>query len=276
MARSSIKLDTLRALFARSGNQCAFPGCAHKLVNDHNAFIAQVCHIAAANKGGERFNPDSNDEYRRSYENLILLCYAHHVETDDVGRFPVDTVRQMKCDHERTFEKSSFTVDEAVLYKLKFQMAKYWQSIDRANSLEHLYRDTGLSMEVKGNASFFEVIQSVHSVVAGIRDQLQVLQKSDDRLLEDLEGILKKCGVDPAFIDSIPFYDNPLNNRNWEFHNIGSANLLLRIEIDLVHLEIKYLEEYLLTNVGDAEAKRRLEELKLVLANFASSAMYVD
>ncbi len=48
MARLAPKAEILRALFARSGNQCAFPGCTQPLINDKNKFIAQVCHIEAA------------------------------------------------------------------------------------------------------------------------------------------------------------------------------------------------------------------------------------
>ena len=133
MPRLSPKLETLRALFARSGNQCAFPGCTHPLINDDNLFIGQVCHIEAASSGGERFNPDSDDEHRRSYGNLILLCYPHHIETNEVERYPVEKLRKMKLDHEQLFEKSSFKIDEAVLHKLKDKMDEYWKKIERAN-----------------------------------------------------------------------------------------------------------------------------------------------
>ena len=87
MPRLQPGIDVLRALFARSENRCAFPGCTALLVNEKNQFIAQVCHIEAAEGGGERFNARESDEQRRSYENLMLLCYAHHVETNDVSLY---------------------------------------------------------------------------------------------------------------------------------------------------------------------------------------------
>lgn len=276
MPRLSPKLETLRALFARSGNQCAFSGCTHPLVNGDNLFIAQVCHIEAASSGGERFNPNSDDEYRRSYENLILLCYPHHIETDDVDRYPVEKLKEMKLNHEQLFEKSSFKIDEATLYKLKDQMDEYWEKIERANKLEHVFQDSGLAMEVNGKASFFDVMQSAHDAIAGIEHLLESLHKSDESLLEDLRAILEKCGLDTAAIDAIPYYENPFFNRNWEYHNLGSANWLQRISIDLVHLEVKYLEEYLITNSDDLKAKKRLEELMPVLEDYASNAMHVD
>lgn len=276
MARLSPKLETLRALFARSSNECAFPGCTHPLVNGDNLFIAQVCHIEAASSGGERFNPYSADEYRRSYENLILLCYPHHIETDDVDRYPVEKLKEMKLNHEQFFEKSSFKIDEAVLYKLKDQMDEYWEKIEHANKLDHVLQDFGLAMEVNGKASFFEVMQSAHDAIAGIEHLLESFHKSDESLLEDLRATLEKCDLDATAIDAIPYYENPFFNRNWEYHNLGSANLLQRISIDLVHLEVKYLEEYSITNSDDLKAKKRLEELMPVLEEYASNAMHLD
>lgn len=268
--------DYLRALFARSGNQCAFPGCTHPLFNEDNLFVAQVCHIEAASNGGERFNPDSDDEYRRSYGNLILLCYPHHIETDNVERYTVEKLREMKFNHEHLFERSGFKIDEAALYKLKNQMDEYWQKIERINKLEHSFQDSGLAMEINGKASFFDVMQSARRAVAGIEHLLESFHKSDESLLGDLQAIFEKCGLDTTVIGTIPYYENRFLNRNWEFHNLGSPNWLQRIRIDLVHLEVRYLEEYLIINVDDLLAKNRLEELKLVLEEYAKKAVYVD
>ena len=111
MARLAPKTDVLRALFMRSGNQCAFPGCTQPLVNDKNKFIAQVCHIEAASEGGERFNPDGNDEHRRSYENLLILCYPHHIETNDVEEYPVDRLLCIKREQDTNSFTSNFGLD---------------------------------------------------------------------------------------------------------------------------------------------------------------------
>jgi len=51
LARLAPNTNVLRALFARSGNQCAFPGCTQPIINSKNKFIGQVCHIEAASEG---------------------------------------------------------------------------------------------------------------------------------------------------------------------------------------------------------------------------------
>lgn len=276
MARLAPKTDVLRALFARSGNQCAFPGCTQSLINDKNKFIAQVCHIEAASEGGERFNPEGNDEHRRSYENLLILCYPHHIETDDVEEYPANRLQQIKRDHEQLFLKSDFKIDESELTKLSYEMEKYWSDIDRLNKLDHIFADSGLAMDVNGENSFFEVIVSAYDAVNGIESLLELFHKSDEELKADFEALLVKKGVSPELFSDIPYYANPFENRNWESHNLGTPNWLQRLRIDLVHIEVKFLEEYLKTHCDDLHAKAKFEKAKKELKEYAGTAMHVD
>lgn len=48
--------EVLRRLFSLSGNLCCFPGCGQSMIDPSGNFVGQVCHIEAANTGGERFN----------------------------------------------------------------------------------------------------------------------------------------------------------------------------------------------------------------------------
>jgi hypothetical protein len=143
MGRLSPKADVLRALFARSGNRCAFPGCTSSLINERNQFIAQVCHIEAAEEGGERFNPRQTDEERRQYENLLILCYPHHVETNDVDAYPAQMLLEIKATHEQNFEKNPFKIDESVLYKIALEMEQYWSRVAVLHRDHHVVSPDG-------------------------------------------------------------------------------------------------------------------------------------
>lgn len=95
---------TRQRLYAMSGNQCAFPNCTQTFFNtDDTTNISNICHIEAAEPGGQRYNPSSTDEYRRSFENLILLCPNHHKVTDNVITYTVDGLKEMKRLHEAKF-----------------------------------------------------------------------------------------------------------------------------------------------------------------------------
>jgi hypothetical protein len=109
------KKETLRELFLRSGNMCAFPGCSHLMLNEKGDFVGQLCHIEAAEGGGERFNKNMTNEDRRQASNLMLMCYPHHVETNDVNAFKTPSLKQIKADHEKRFSHP----DRAILSTLK-------------------------------------------------------------------------------------------------------------------------------------------------------------
>jgi hypothetical protein len=100
MPRLSIRKEVLRDLAIRSKNQCAFPGCSRPLLNERGVYVSELCHIEAAEPGGERYNLESSDEARRSPGNLVFLCHEHHIETNDVARFTVDQMREIKRAHE--------------------------------------------------------------------------------------------------------------------------------------------------------------------------------
>lgn len=123
--------DTIRELFALSGNQCAYSyydedsediiTCDHPLI-ENGEFVAQICHIEDAKKGG-RFNKSMSNEARRQPSNLMIMCHRHHKVTDNIGRFPVKVMVQMKNRHEGLFYHKNFkpskTVIEGVYQELK-------------------------------------------------------------------------------------------------------------------------------------------------------------
>ncbi|WP_323941623.1 hypothetical protein [Aeromonas caviae] len=95
--------DTLRRLYSLSGNQCAFPGCNRAMFNSEGNFIGQICHIESALSGGERFNARMTNDDRRAFDNLMLMCYDHHIETDKVDIYPVSKMKEMKRQHEEVY-----------------------------------------------------------------------------------------------------------------------------------------------------------------------------
>jgi len=93
----------VRELYLKSGNRCAFPGCNQSMFNDNGDFVGQICHIEAAEPGGERFNKNQTNEQRRHSSNLVLMCYPHHVATNDVDKYPVTAMARIKTEHEKKF-----------------------------------------------------------------------------------------------------------------------------------------------------------------------------
>jgi hypothetical protein len=99
--------------------------------------IGEVCHIEAAEEGGERYNPNQSDEDRRHYNNLLLLCHEHHVETNDVQEYTVSKLKEMKRLHEEKYNKESFNIKEETSKSIMLQINEYWQNIDLLNKFKH-------------------------------------------------------------------------------------------------------------------------------------------
>lgn len=274
MARLAPKLETIRALFARSGNQCAFPGCIHPLVNDKQKFIGQVCHIEAAMPEGERYNPEQNDEQRRSYENLLILCYQHHIETDEVEEYPVEAMIKMKREHEANFLKSDFKIDEAALHKLMRDVETYWDKIEVLNTVEHTMEDLAFRVTTKGGYS--KLFDDARETITRIEELLERLSQSNDRLNDDFINFIEEHGVDSSVFKELPYSVSPFNIRNWEDFALSRPNCLIQIRIDLLTIEIKYLEEFLKTNSQDKQAIAYLEDAKSRLADMAQNAVMYD
>lgn len=160
--RLTPKGDTLRELFLKSGNLCAYPGCGALMMDVDGVFIGQLCHIEAAEDGGERYNAAMSNEDRRGPANLMLMCYPHHQVTNDVGKFPVAKLRKMKRDHETRFSRP----DRAILERLTD-----WTEADEPSKVANLNRmntvlgwghsDTELSEAVTELNAYIEKLRNV-------------------------------------------------------------------------------------------------------------------
>ncbi len=111
-------MTTLKRLFARSGNRCAFPGCSVSLVKD-DIIVGEVCHINAANPDGPRYDSGQSEEERRGVGNLILLCCNHHKEIDDdYDTYTVGYLKEMKRKHEAAMNRMPADVASKVAMSL--------------------------------------------------------------------------------------------------------------------------------------------------------------
>lgn len=132
--------DTLRELFLKSGNECAFPGCHHKLISSDGIFLGQICHIEAAKGGGERFNPNLTNEQRRAFSNLLLLCHAHHKVTDDISKYTVERLKEIKTQHEAKFTDIISSIQNSFTDHTDFtttKPARYLSEINKVLEWDH-------------------------------------------------------------------------------------------------------------------------------------------
>lgn len=103
---------TIKRLFALSGNICAFPGCQLPIIESGGTVTGEICHIHARNSGGPRFDASQSDAERNDFDNLILLCRAHHKVVDSqIDSYSADVLREIKEIHQNVAGRPERSAD---------------------------------------------------------------------------------------------------------------------------------------------------------------------
>ena len=133
--RLTPKAKTLRELYLKSGNRCAFPACEEQLLNNEGVFVAQVCHIEAAEPGGERFNEKQTNEERRQASNLMLMCYPHHKITNNISEYLAPRMQEIKKAHEEKFADVAKAITVAIKDNAAEATPMYAKTLNKMNDL---------------------------------------------------------------------------------------------------------------------------------------------
>jgi len=96
---------TVKKVFARCRNRCAFPECSAPIVENNGTVTGLICHIRARSPGGPRYSAKLTEEQRHASENLILMCSRHSKVIDsEPRRYTVKILEGFKAAHEQTSE----------------------------------------------------------------------------------------------------------------------------------------------------------------------------
>lgn len=221
------------------------------LTNEDNAANSNICHIEAAEPGGQRYNSLMTNRERADYPNLILLCPSHHKVTDDVGVYTVARLKEMKAQHEamvnsRVFARAPLNRNPSLLadvikricsvdidsiegarqtepfaIDVKIQhnkVIRYKVVIEEyavyAGKLQKLYAES----DKAGAGRMGKVLRNISAlyakqkgIVLGADASLQNIQRHADDLIEAVERKLHDL------IDSSPNADNQLSYEDVEF-----------------------------------------------------------
>lgn len=257
--RKSPNVETLKLLYVRSGNECAFPKCNHPLFNDKGLYIAELCHISAARRGGERFDENQSNEDRSSPENLLFMCHRHHKETDDVKEFSVDVLKKMKDDHESSFTEKGKSASIDMIRQIQSETHWFWEKQERK-----VFENEDLKMKVNLKKGVVELYDDLEIAIAAIEDycDMCIESVSDSTLRSEVRVLLQLAGVDPSVLDKVKYHENPLKGKDWEMHNIGKPNMFISLRLTLRHLKLKVWEEKLMVDPENRNIKSIVDNLR--------------
>jgi len=232
MARKPPTPSTVKKIFALSGNTCARPNCNNKLVED-NVVIGEICHIEAAEEGGPRFNEDSNDECRRSGENLLALCESCHKKIDaDENKYPTPMIRQWKKDHEAKNSTSNYIISDDVADKAIEKLLNQSNSnsntgvqINNQAMNQNIQNQFGVQNNYLGNSST--------NPISGYRPVNKELKSEIERLRENAA---------PPQKDVIDFRNNLDSKRESEIYELPFSALKFRKANGRIKAEVESYE----------------------------------
>ena len=274
MARLANTKEDYRLLFARTGNQCAFPGCNHPLIDEDDIFVAQVCHIEAAQPGGPRYNSDMTDEYRRSVKNLIVLCYRHHKKTDDAELYDASCLRRMKREHESRFSERLYEIPEQTLHRILEEQQSFEQLVAQVNSEWQGSFDLAMDLQFFDDPS--EHLKEIRNYISDVDNLVGGVGGFLADLPTDIADFLDSLGYDSAVYRGVPYYDNPFAHAFWESLSLGVPNSRTRIMFHSKALEAHILFAKLRVHPNDPTIRTELDKLKSQLLELASSLIHHD
>lgn len=111
MSRAGFTKAVKQVVSERSAFMCNNPDCRELTVEphsdeDHSLKTGDCAHIAAASKGGARYDPAMTSEERNRAANAIWLCAVCHRRVDnDASTFTVAVLRRWKHNHEKYIQQ---------------------------------------------------------------------------------------------------------------------------------------------------------------------------
>ena len=232
MARKTPTPSTVKNLFALSGNVCANPDCGNTLTKDE-VVIGEICHIEAAETGGPRYNPNSNDEYRRSFDNLILLCESCHKVIDNrVDDYSTATITEWKKNHEQSVKSGSFKVGDGLVKK---SIKKFEAQNNYANGAQFINMADNQNIENQIGAQYNFYQQEEGTIIKGdFRDVDEELKRKID-VLKDKAAPPKK--------DVIDFRSNLIKNKESDIYELPFKELKFRKKNGRIKAEVESYEK---------------------------------
>lgn len=137
----AITNKTRKLLWGRSGNRCSICNALLSFQSEarKNTILGEECHIVSKQPNGPRHDPKNILADYDHYDNLILLCSAHHKIIDEqTDEYTVQKLLEIKQNHIYSIqEKLSGPVshEPVRLVRSKKNIPEYLQRITNGNQL---------------------------------------------------------------------------------------------------------------------------------------------
>lgn len=102
--------------------------------------------------------------------------------------------------------------------------------------------DHGYAMNFISSKSTLELLSTFTENINGLENMISWISLSNERIEDDLKKLMQKIGCDSEKLNSIPYYENPFVNRDWEALNLGFPNWTNALKLSFLNLQVRLLE----------------------------------
>lgn len=232
-------------------------------------------------------------EYEAAYgKNIPCLIFlmdeeypfpSKFIDKGDNGKRLVDFRTKLKNNHTCSFFTTPQDLALKVLRSLQNCLPEFENSKLRQNGYWEKLHDIYILRELKDlapdfNASYndLELIEEIENNLKGLANIHNLINNSYDKMEHDLCELISKLGYDLRKIRSVPYYENPFINRDWEIRVLGLNNWMLHIKGILLQLKVRALERENVLRPDDAELSEKLQYAKNQLKEFVERAILTD
>lgn len=270
-----MKIEDCQKLFAKTGNQCAYPGCAEPLIDKDDDYLGHMCHIEAAKKGGARYNPEMTEEERSSVNNLIVLCRNHHAVVDKKEHlYTVAHLQKMKADHEKNFTGREYQLSELAIQQIFKEQLKLQHDVNQSNLRWRECFELAMELEYSDDPS--EHFDEISKIVSKMELWMDEISEYLADLPNEIETFFSGLGYDLEMYRAVSYRENPFISKFWETINLAIPNHLNFIEFHLKALEAHINLQKLKENPIDTSLQRKADKLNAELIELASTLTHAD
>lgn len=134
--------------------------------------------------------------------------------------------------------ESTLKLNNSMLKQLMESTQQYWREIKYIHDND----TTGLHREFSIDMSIFQIITLLEETINNLEEIFDYHIQSDESLYKDFQQLCEKLGYDTSLIGTIPYYENPYANRNWDINYLGGPNNFKTLRMYFYALIIKALE----------------------------------
>jgi len=151
------------------------------------------------------------DEERKAPNNLIVLCWRHHVKTNNIELYPVPVLQKMKADHDSNWAEHNYTLPYQALDRIIEEQLQFENEVSRINTAWCESSDLAMNLTLNDDPSGH--LNEVSSSITKLEQLLNEFHEFLYDLAQNIEAFLDDLGYDLTNYQNVPRHKIPFHNQ---------------------------------------------------------------